>query len=217
MHKRLSTIWSGLAVAPVSYLLTGPALAHHAMDGKLPTTLMEGLISGLAHPIIGYDHLAFVIAVGLVAALVGSPLLIPVAFIIGTLLGAGIHLAGITLPMAEVVIALSVLAIGAAVMLARRVSPTVIAACVAFAGVFHGFAYAESIVGSEATPLVAYLAGFAMIQIAISVGAPLIATHIAAHPHGLALAPRFAGAMVAGIGIALVADRLKALVFPSIS
>ena len=100
MHKRLSTIWSGLAVAPVSYLLTGPALAHHAMDGKLPTTLMEGLISGLAHPIIGYDHLAFVIAVGLVAALVGSPLLIPVAFIIGTLLGAGIHLAGITLPMA---------------------------------------------------------------------------------------------------------------------
>ena len=38
------------------------------------------------------------------------------------------------------------------------------AGLVAFAGIFHGYAYAESIFGAEPTPLYAYLAGFAIIQ-----------------------------------------------------
>ena len=30
--------------------------------------MLHGLLSGIGHPIIGFDHLAFVIAVGLIAA-----------------------------------------------------------------------------------------------------------------------------------------------------
>ena len=39
------------------------ANAHHAMDSALPGNLLQGFVSGLAHPVIGLDHLLFVIAV----------------------------------------------------------------------------------------------------------------------------------------------------------
>jgi urease accessory protein len=38
------------------------------------------------------------------------------------------------------------------------------------AGVFHGYAYGESIVGAETTPLSAYVIGFGVIQYLVAVG-----------------------------------------------
>jgi len=40
------------------------AIAHHMTDGKLPANF-AGFMSGLGHPIIGFDHFAFIVAVGL--------------------------------------------------------------------------------------------------------------------------------------------------------
>ena len=51
----------------------GGAEAHHAMGGTTPQTLAQGLLSGLAHPVIGLDHLAFTVAAGLLAARLGPP------------------------------------------------------------------------------------------------------------------------------------------------
>jgi urease accessory protein len=42
----------------------GTASAHHLMGGKIPSSFAEGVASGLGHPIIGPDHLAFLIALG---------------------------------------------------------------------------------------------------------------------------------------------------------
>ena len=39
-----------------------PAEAHHVMGGRMPSTFMEGLLSGLGHPVVGLDHLAFIVA-----------------------------------------------------------------------------------------------------------------------------------------------------------
>ena len=50
-----------------------PASAHHIMGGEMPSTFGQGLLSGLGHPVIGPDHLAFLIAVG-VATLTGVQL-----------------------------------------------------------------------------------------------------------------------------------------------
>lgn len=47
--------------------LTKPAFAHHPLGGKLPANFFEGIISGFGHPIVGLDHLVFVIASGLIA------------------------------------------------------------------------------------------------------------------------------------------------------
>lgn len=49
---------TGALIALVSaFALARPALAHHAMGNTTPNTFAEGLVSGLAHPIIGLDHL----------------------------------------------------------------------------------------------------------------------------------------------------------------
>ena len=46
------------------------------MDGELPASLGQGLLSGLAHPVIGLDHLAFIVAAGLIAGAAGLGLLL---------------------------------------------------------------------------------------------------------------------------------------------
>jgi urease accessory protein len=43
----------------------GTASAHHLMGGKTPTTFADGILSGVGHPIIGPDHLAFLVALGI--------------------------------------------------------------------------------------------------------------------------------------------------------
>lgn len=45
------------------------AHAHHAMDYALPASALEGFLSGIGHPVIGVDHLLFVVGAGVVAAL----------------------------------------------------------------------------------------------------------------------------------------------------
>lgn len=151
-----------LAMAPV-------AQAHHAMDGAMPTTFFEGLLSGFAHPVIGIDHFAFLIVVAMLSAfLSGSArFLVPLAFVGGTLGGTLYHLGAGDLPMVETVIALSVLLGGLVVLLKGSLPGLAVALMIGAAGVFHGYAYGESIVGAEQTPLLAYLAGFALIQYAV--------------------------------------------------
>jgi len=48
-------------------LAAAPALAHHPMESMgLEPTALTGLISGLAHPVLGPDHLLFLLVLGLV-------------------------------------------------------------------------------------------------------------------------------------------------------
>ena len=51
-----------LSLAFAFSLAALPALAHHPMGGTTPTTFMQGLLSGIGHPILGLDHLAALIA-----------------------------------------------------------------------------------------------------------------------------------------------------------
>ena len=162
-----------LAAALVSFI--EPAFAHHPMDGALPGTFTEGFLSGLGHPLIGVDHAAFILAAGFLLALAKGGLWGLGALILGTLAGAALFLGGIALPAAEIGVAFSVCLIGGPVLLRSRVELPVLAACLALAGLLHGQAYAESILGAEATPLGAYLFGFSLIQ--WLVGAAAFALH----------------------------------------
>jgi len=154
-------------------LLAAPmAMAHHAMGGATPTNFAQGFLSGIAHPVIGLDHFAFL----LVAALLSFTLsgraryLVPLAFVGATLAGTLYHVSAADLPMTEVVVALSALLGGVAVLLKRSAPALLLGSLFAVIGVFHGYAYGESIVGAEQTPLLSYLAGFALIQYAIVAG-----------------------------------------------
>ena len=109
-------------------LLPATASAHHFMGGQLPATSLAGLLSGLAHPVIGLDHLMVIIALGMLSWGVPKGRLISCAFLLATLGGTGIHLLKLDLPAAGVVIAASVACLGALLVAgppgSRPASPT---------------------------------------------------------------------------------------------
>ena len=180
-YLRPRALWAALAV-----FLAGPSpvLAHHVIDNRLPQGFAEGLLSGLGHPIIGPDHLAMLVAIGVCAGLARHPFFLAAAFIAATLAGVGLHLRSFDLPFVEQLIVLGILLVGGLMMAGRVLSAPVSAALFAVLGICHGYAYGESIVGAWATPLAAYMTGLAAIQFAVIAGIAWTMCHVQrlAHP-----------------------------------
>lgn len=197
------------AVAATLMSLPSLAWAHHFMDDQLPQTVTQGFLSGLGHPVIGVDHAAFIVAAGFLLALAKGGMWGVLAFITGTLFGALLHLAGLSLPGGEAAIAGSVILVGGLVMAGRRLALSWMAGGLALAGMLHGHAYAESIFGAEPAPLLAYLAGFCAIQFGIAAAALFMHRRLMAsgasrtQPISTAL-----GAAVGAVGVLFLANSL---------
>lgn len=138
-------------------LLTAPASAHHLMDltGLKPGPL-AGVLSGLAHPILGPDHLLFLLAIGLVG------IVHPFRWVLA-LLGCGLvgNALGLALPglgFVEPLVALSVALTG--LVLARRLPAPVLAP----AFLLHGYALSGAVLGWEPTAIGFYLVGLLISQ-----------------------------------------------------
>jgi urease accessory protein len=174
------------------------------MGGRTPSTFMEGLLSGLGHPVIGLDHLAFIVAIGVAVGVAGLSLAIPTLFIVGSAIGVAIHVRGITLPAAEILVALTVLAAGALIAFGRAMQTSGWAVLFAVGGLIHGYAFGESIYGAEPSPLAAYLVGLAIIQAVLVTAVAAVARR----SRTSGLEPRLAGAAIAGIGLAILAGQL---------
>jgi urease accessory protein len=211
-----------LVIAAVLLLtITPKAMAHHPFGGQTPSNFFEAILSGFGHPVIGFDHLAAVVGTGLMAAEFGAVgIFVPIAFVLTTIAGTLIHLAGANLPIPEVMIAASVVAFG--LIIAFKGSgekdseglPMFALFATAIAtvgGIFHGYAYGEAIVGAEMTPLLAYLAGFAIIQLVIAaisfVGGRMVKERFPARPM---MARRFMGLVIGAIGIVFLSSALAA-------
>ena len=191
--------------APGLVLIVSDASAHHVMGGKTPATFFEGVLSGLGHPIIGPDHLAFLIALGVAVGVFRLSLINPFLFLVAMACGVAAHVAGMALPGAELIVAASVLLAGALLALAREVAAGWWTGLFVIAGFFHGYAYGESIFGAEPTPLVAYLVGLVAVQTALTIGVALASRVLwQASP----LAPRLAGAAVCGVGFAALMTQI---------
>lgn len=204
---------SSIVTVLFSSLWAGQALAHHAMGGGTPATIGEGLLSGLAHPVIGLDHCAFLIAMGIAAAFTSRPRLAPLAFVLATVAGCLLFVAGLRLPGLEVAVAASVVVVGAFVVSGRTFNGNFFVALFTAVGILHGMAYGGAIIGAESTPLFAYLAGFAGVQVAIALTAGALARRYAAGDKGTALHPRLAGAVATGVGVAILVENLEGLLF----
>ena len=186
-------------------LAAAPASAHHVMGGRTPSTFAEGLLSGLAHPVIGPDHLAFLLAVGVVVGVGGLNLALPAVFVAAMAIGVMVHVNGIGVPDVEIIIALSVLLAGVLIAFGRALPVAIWAALFAVAGLFHGYSFGESIFGAEAAPLGAYLIGLVAIQGLVTVGIAWVTRRMGA---GISsLAPRLAGALVVLVGLIALAGQ----------
>jgi len=138
------------------------------MEYALPATALDGLLSGLAHPVIGVDHLLFIVAAGVLAAQARRGAALLLAFVIASMLAAALRAAGAAVELHEAWVAVSLLVL-AGVMLARTsLPPWALGALFAAGGLVHGQALGASIVGAEQTPLATYFIGLTLVQCAIA-------------------------------------------------
>ena len=186
-----------LALAAAAALIAGPALAHTGHGAA------NGFLHGIAHPLLGPDHLLAMLAVGL-----WSGFVLPTrfwagaaAFMVAMVAGAGASWSGIGYPMVEGVIVASVVIFGLLTLVSQRgqagwISGASLAAIAVFASA-HGHAHATEAAGNA----FAYLSGFLIATAALHLAGVGIARAIAARP----LAQRAIGAGIALSGLVLMA------------
>jgi urease accessory protein len=141
------------AILAFAALTPSLALAHSGDDH------VHGFLSGLEHPFLGLDHLLAMVAVGIIAArTAGRGGVVPLSFVSAMVAGAMFGMVGIGLPYFETGIALSLVASGAMVGLAKPLPFTAATALAALFGLFHGNAHGFEI--PENASGIAYAAGF---------------------------------------------------------
>ena len=141
-------------------LLAAFALAAPLAQAHEGAGLAGGFMSGFAHPLLGWDHVVAMLAVGLWGAFLGAPALwlLPVVFPLVMAAGGALGVLGVPLPAVEIGIAVSAIALGGVVAGALRPPLWVAALLVALFAVFHGHAHGTEL-PQAASPL-AYSLGF---------------------------------------------------------
>ena len=136
-------------------ILANPAWAHEDLAG-----VSGGFVSGLLHPVLGWDHVVAMVAVGLWGAFLGAPAIwiLPVVFPLVMALGGVAGLVGLPLVGVEAGIAGSAIVLGLAVAFKVRPPLWIAAVVVAVFAIFHGFAHGTEL--PEAANPIAYSAGF---------------------------------------------------------
>jgi urease accessory protein len=179
-------------------ILCFPGLAAaHTFQGE------AGFLSGVFHPVLGFDHLLAMLSVGIVSAQIGGRVIwtVPLTFVTVMGLGGFLGMQDIALPGVEYGIALSVLILGLAVARGKKIHSVVAHLGVAFFAVFHGHAHGAEM-PAMADPLVfsfGFLLGTAAIHLAgVAVG--LTSRVINNGSETL----RYVGAGIAGIGVYII-------------
>lgn len=184
------------ALAALLATLPAQALAHTGDDH------LHGIGSGFFHPFSGLDHVLAMVAVGLFAARNGGPALwrLPLAFIAAMVTGAVLSMAGMTMPLIETAILVSVFVLGAALIANANVPLTLAVTATATFGCFHGFAHgAEGPAGAPIGYILGFIGGTAILHLAGIAACLKLARDRAVATAAL----RIAGAAMTGAGIGL--------------
>ena len=122
---------------------------------------------GFAHPLGGIDHVLAMVAVGVLAFVLGgrATWLVPLSFVTMMVAGFLLGMAQVDLPLVELGIAVSSIVIGGMAALGRPMPTTAAMVLVGVFATFHGHAHgAEMPAGSSA---LGYALGFALATAAL--------------------------------------------------
>lgn len=119
-------------------LLSSAARAHSEAGG-----VTGGFVAGFLHPLLGWDHIVAMVAVGLWGAFLGAPAIwvLPVVFPLVMAFGGVLGILGVPIPSVETGIALSAIVLGGAVAIAMRTPLWLAAVLVGVFAIFHGHAH----------------------------------------------------------------------------
>jgi len=146
-----------LGAAALVLLFAAPASAHHLIDlFQLTPSPLTGLVSGLAHPLFGPDHLLFLLALGLVG--LQKRLSWVLGLLATGLAGSCLGLALPGIPLAEPLVALSLVVVG--LVLLDRLPALLLVPAFAL----HGYVLSAAVIGWEQSPIAFYLVGLLVSQ-----------------------------------------------------
>lgn len=201
VHPMAVTAWKLGAACLLSLLFAASARAH--ADAA---TLAGGFATGFMHPVLGWDHVVAMVAVGLWGAFLGDravwtlPVVFPVVMAFGGVLG----LLGVPIPFVETGIALSAVVIGAMIATASRPPLWVAAIVVGAFAIFHGYAHGAEL-PEAANPLL-YTAGFMVATGLLHVGGIVVGLAVR-WPTGAKLV-RGIGALISLAGVGFLTGAL---------
>ena len=148
--------FSSLAIAALFIVYASTVSAHEG------TGITGGFISGFLHPVLGWDHVVAMVAVGLWRAFLGNPAIwvLPVVFPLIMAFGGALGVIGVPIPAVETGIAASAVVLGAMVAFTVRAPIWIAAVIVGAFAIFHGHAHGTEL-PNAANPL-AYSIGFVL-------------------------------------------------------
>lgn len=145
-----------------------------------------GVLAGLAHPLLGLDHLLAMLAVGLWAAQQAGAArwALPLTFVASMLLGGLFGFAGMHIPLMETGIAGSPLAFGLLVAVAARLPMALSLGLTALFALTHGVAHGLELpaltspwryaLGFVIATAALHASGYLMVRMLPQVAAPLL-------------------------------------------
>jgi len=184
-----------------------PIIHVELMKILMHTGYNAGIFAGLLHPILGIDHLLAMITVGLLSAQLGGRAIwtVPATFVSVMAVGGILGILGLPLPFVEFGIAVSVVALGIALFVPKKLPVWLTMMFVGLFALFHGHAHGSELPALSETFLdvVAYIFGFLVATATLHLIGALVGQSMESSPRGANLL-RFAGVVIAGIGVFLV-------------
>ena len=131
-------LFTALLIACAISIIPSTVYAHEG--GNMP---LGGFLSGLVHPVLGYDHLLAMLSVGILSAQIGGRAIwtVPATFVGVMALGGVLGLIDIGITITELGIAFSLVILGSVIASERRLPVLLAMIGVGFFAIFHGYAH----------------------------------------------------------------------------
>jgi urease accessory protein len=198
VKAELHDFWATLALAILLTLVPGGGALAHIIQGSA-----GGFGQGFEHPLTGPDHFLAMFAVGIWGAQMGGRAVwaLPVTFPLIMAAGGLAGMAGLPLPHVELGIALSILALGAAITFAWHPVEIIALTLIGVFAICHGYAHGVEL-PSAADPA-DYAAGFVIATGLI---------HVLGVGVGLGLGKPFGGRLARTLGAVIATGGIYFLV-----
>jgi len=128
---------------------------------------MGGFMSGLLHPIGGFDHILAMVGVGILAYVIGQKgFTAIISFMVCMIVAALIGYSGVGMVGVEEGILLSIATVVLLIVFSQKIPTLFIASIVGVFGFFHGFAHGTEFANGS---FVSYIVGFSVSTIILHI------------------------------------------------
>jgi len=191
-------ILTALLIACAISIIPSTVYAHEG--GNLP---LGGFLSGLVHPVLGYDHLLAMLSVGILSAQIGGRAIwtVPATFVGVMALGGVLGLVDVGIKITELGIAFSLVILGSVIASERRLPIILAMIGVGFFAIFHGYAHGTEM--PQTAQPAAYAFGFLTGTALIHITGVLIGDISKRYQRGPQVL-RFGGGLIAMVGFLFV-------------